>query len=209
MLTSNGWGGGFSYAKMKTIFHKNLWNFELVTIHDPKEYKQNPSSYDGRRFVYGKKNAFWNFRSQWGFQNQLYAKRDKGGIEIRYYLIPGIDLGFLKPVYYNFSDGKVRKFTVQHSATIIGRAPFYKGFNELHIIPGATITLGSSFEFSKRDRIINALEGGLTFDLFPKEVVLMANDYNKMWFLSFFISYKFGKVVNPRISDKPSPEKTG
>jgi hypothetical protein len=196
MLASNGMGGGFSYAKMKTVYLKKLFNIELVGVHDVKEYVITSSN--GDRYVYGKSNAFYCLRNQYGLQKQLFSKRDKGGIEIRYYYLAGIDIGFLKPIYYINTNGQ----TTKSLSSIEKKAPFYRGISETKIIPGIALTAGSSFEFSKRDRGINALEGGLIFDLYPKKIELMANDYNKIWFLGFFISLRFGKIINPRIKEE-------
>jgi hypothetical protein len=199
MLSTNGWGGGFSYARMKTVFLKQIINFQLVGIHDPKEFVISNSN--GDRYAYGKTNSFVCLRNQYGWQKQLFSKRDKGGVEIRYYYLTGINFGFLKPIYYINANNQTVKFDAikTSSGYIVKKAPFYKGLDEIKIIPGINFTIGSSFEYSKQDRAVKAIESGLIFDLFPKKIDLMGNEFNKAWFLGFFISFRFGKIINPRL----------
>jgi len=201
-LYSNGWGGGFTYGKMVNINRKKLYSVELVTVKDAKELKiNNPYQPDLRRFVYGKNHEFYNIRFGFGHLIKLYDKKDKGGIEVRCFYKVGALLGVLKPVYYvtGISPLKIERFEpIYHNQTIYGGASYFKGFEEIGIVPGAFMKIGGSFEYSKKDLLINALEGGISLDVFPKKIDLMANDKNKFWFLSIFIGYRFGRVINPR-----------
>lgn len=211
-LNSNGWGGGFTYGKMVNIYRKKLYSAELVIIKDPKELKvNNPYQPDYRRFVYGKNNVFYNFRFLYGNLHKLYDKKDKGGIEVRWFYNFGPSIGLLKPVYYITGVDPLRteKFDpALHTATsILGGASYFKGFSELGVVPGASVKVGGSFEFSKRDLLLNALEGGVIFDLFPSKIDIMANDRNNFYFLAIFVSYRFGKIINPRaIPEKKSAD---
>jgi hypothetical protein len=200
LLNSNGWGLGYTYGKMKNIHRKNLFAIEWVSIKDPKEKKftANP---DYRRFVFGKQNDFFNFHFGYGNLITLYDKKDKGGIEIRCFYYAGAILGVLKPVYYiaGPEPWKTERFDemIKKGLYPVGGASYFKGFNELSVLPGAYAKFGGSFEFSKKDMAINALEGGVTLEVFPKKVEIMANDLNKFYFLSIFISYRFGQISNP------------
>lgn len=211
-LNSNGWGGGFTYGKMINIHRKMMYSAELVIIKDAKELKvNNPYQPDYRRFVYGKNNIFYNIRFGYGNLHKLYQKKDKGGIEVRWFYNFGSSLGLLKPVYYITGVDPLRteKFDpALHTATsILGGASYFKGFSELSVVPGATGKLGASFEFSKRDLLLNALEGGVIFDVFPKKIDVMANERNSFYFLAIFVSYRFGKVINPRAIPQKEPVK--
>lgn len=205
MLNSNGFGGGFTFAKMKTAFKKDLWNVEMSFVKDAKEIKlSNPTYPDARRFVFGKANQFYNFRFGYGKQYQMYGKRDVGGIEIRWYYQIGASVAVLKPVYYEIKDQTgihTEKFNSSSHLTyqdIYGGASYFKGFGELSFVPGIYSRIATSFEFSKQDNKINALETGLTFDLYPKYIEIMANDQNQFFQFGFFLNYRFGHVINPR-----------
>lgn len=204
LLNSNGWGFGYTFGKMDNISRKTLWNVEWVKIKDPKEYKQNAVYPDFRRFVYGKQNEFYNLRFNFGNLISLYQKKDKGGIEVRCFYFVGINAGLLKPVYYITQldsigeAAKYEKFSNANLTNIYGGAPFYKGLSELKFVPGIHSKIGASFEFSNRDLVINAVEGGIGIDLYPKVVKIMENNENNFYFLSLFIGYRFGRIINPR-----------
>ncbi len=202
-INSNGWGCGFSYGKMINAFKKKIYSAELVVIKDAKEIKiNNPYQPNFKRFIYGKNNIFYDFRFGYGRLIKLFDKKDKGGIEVRYFYSGGLNIGILKPVYYitSINPLKEEKFnsSLHTAGSIYGGASYFKGFDELKFVPGIFIKIGSSFEFGKKDIVINALEGGVNLDLFPKKIDIMANDKNKFYFLAIFVSYRFGKIINPR-----------
>lgn len=204
---ANAWGLGFSYGKMINIRKKHLYSSDFAIVKDFKEEKiSNPYIRGGGRFVYGKKNALLVWRFSYGQLFRIYEKKDKKGIEIRWFYKVGMSLGFAKPIYYKFIDnnqiviGKFSKTPAQVSIVDIqGKAPFFKGFKEIDVVPGVHTKLALSFEFGKRDLSINALESGIAFDFFSKKIELMANDYNKFYFLSLFLSARFGYIKNPRL----------
>jgi hypothetical protein len=211
LLNSNGWGGGYAYGKMKNIHIKRIYSFELVSIKDKKEKKftANP---DYRRFVFGKENDLINIRFGFGNLHTLFDKKDKGGIEIRWFYQVGPVIGLVKPVYYytqnetNTGANPIQLETFEellsNSSDILGGTSYFRGFDEMTIVPGIFAKLGGSFEFSKKDLVINALECGVTFDLFPTEIEIMANNENKFYFLAIFIGYRFGQIHNPRAKKK-------
>ncbi len=203
-LYTNGWGAEYCYGKMNNIHKKTLYSFDFSVVHDPKEVKvSNPYSSENSRYVYGKTNVFFDTRFTYGKLFSLYQKKDKGGIEIRCYYKIGPVLGFLKPIYYKVgADMKVEKFnSAAHVsiADIYGKASFFKGFNEMKVIPGIHAKGAVSFEFGKKDLMISAIEGGVSVDVFVKEIEIMANNYNDFYFAALFISGRFGKIKNPRL----------
>jgi hypothetical protein len=213
LLNSNGVGGNFRFAKRITYLKKTLYEVDLVTIKHPKEvriYASSSSSNTSKSYIYGKTNSFINLRAGIGFQREIYQKQDRGGISIRYFYDVGPDLGLSKPIYYNYItvlyvDGQVyyeystEKFgDSQHAypTEITGRASFFKGFDEISVIPGAFGKLGVTMEFGRNEQIINALEAGLVVDAFIKKVPIMATEDNHRLFLSLFVSYRFGRAID-------------
>ena len=202
-LNSNGWGGGFTYGKMINIYRKSLYSVEMLIIKDAKELKiNNPYQPSFRRFVYGKNNLFYNFRFGYGHLINLYDKKDKGGIGVRLFYNIGPAIGILKPVYYvtGVNPMQTEKFSsaLHTSSSILGGASYFEGFNELKVVPGIFAKFGGSFEFSKRDLQVSSIDGGVALDVFVKKIDIMANDKNQFYFLSIFVSYRFGKIINPR-----------
>ena len=213
MLNSNGFGVNMSYAKRLNAFHKTMYQVDMVGIKHPKEIKlNNPIFQTGGSFVYGKLNKFYVIRTGIGKQKEIYRKIDKGGISIRRYYSCGLNLGFEKPVYYIVQEYlstseaiiKVRKFDAsQHASNdIIKNASYFKGFNELKLIPGGYIKGSLMFEYGKYDEILHALEGGVAIDVFSRGIEIMARNKPDVFFISLFISYRFGKVVDSRFKSK-------
>ena len=206
-LNSNGMGISGRYAKRINARKKTLWEIDLANIKHPKEIKISNSYYNNRSFVFGKENLFINLRGGWGKQHEMFRKVDRGGISIRRYFTVGPAIGFLKPIYYEVfkaGGGGVNDYyiteekfsTSTHQGNIYGRASFFKGIDETSIMPGIYGRFGMSFEYSKSDITIHAIETGVSLDLFPKEMVIMATEQNNFYFLTLFVAYRFGKVVD-------------
>jgi hypothetical protein len=215
-LNSNGFGAGFRFGKRRTYLNKTIYDIELAYIKDPKEVKISASPYSyatSRKFVYGKTNLFVNLRPSLGFQREIFSKEDRGSIAVKYYYGGGPSIGFTKPIYYTFNiigpinginyiiDTKVEKFEFsQHaqSVDIAGRASFWKGFDEIAVYPGIHANLGFSFEYGKYNQLINAIDAGMVFDAFLKKIPIMYNEHNHQFFLTLFVAYRFGWVVETR-----------
>jgi hypothetical protein len=216
LLNSNGYGAAYRFGKRKTYLNKTIYDIELVYIKHPKEVKVSASPYSyatSRKFVYGKTNILVNLRPSMGFQREIFSKEDRGSIAVKYYLAGGPSFGFTKPIYYTFNiiapiggvnyiiDTRVEKFEFsQHaqSVDIAGRASFWKGFNEIDIYPGLHVKGGMSFEYSASNQLISAIDAGIVFDAFGKKIPIMYTDLNNQFFLTLFVSYRFGWVVNAR-----------
>jgi hypothetical protein len=214
-LCSNGYGGNYRYAKRITAFKKTLYEIDLVSIKHPKEVKisTSPSTFTSRSFVYGKLINFYNLRVGIGYQRELYQKFDRGGISIRYFYNAGPALGIKKPIYYNIyvitASGEIvdqvtEKFNInQHvDPSLMSRASFFKGFDELSFTPGIYGKTGITFEFSKYDEIIHAIEAGIILDAFINKISIMAVENNSRFFVSLFLSYRFGKVIDARFKTR-------
>ena len=210
-LSSNGLGADFRYHKWLNFYKKRLYSFDLVALKDPKEFKiSNPNSLYQKQFVFGKINSVFNIRIGYGLQKKMYAKMDKGGIEINYFYQFGPNLALLKPIYYLMYNYSTQESTIEkfdpidiHSVyDIFGKASFFKGFDEITVNPGAFGKFGFNFEFSQNDKVVKYIEAGGTVDVFYKTIPIMATEKNNFLFFSLFIHYRFGKNVNVRISKK-------
>lgn len=217
LLNSNGLGINYRYGKRVTALRKIIYEGDLVNIKHPKEIKLNTSQYyfSTRSFVYGKLNQFYNLRIGIGLQDEMFPKFDRGGISIRRYFAFGPAIGIIKPIYYLINIDMnndavpetqiIEKFTYnQHlqTSTIVGRASYFKGFNEISFIPGLYGKFGLMFEFGKFNETIHALEAGMMIDAFIKKVPIMAIENNNQIFMTLFISYRFGKVIDARFKMK-------
>lgn len=196
-LFSNGWGGNYRYGKRINAARKFIWEIDVNYIKHPKERKVSVDLYGANRFVYGKQNVPIELRGSAGFQKELYRKLDKGGVAVRFVYSGGPTLVLLKPIYYQvaYTDGyHIEKFDITQSQTIYGRASFFKGFPEIKVDPGVYLKAGFSFEFSKKDKKIKALEVGATASAFLNEVEIMAAE-NSRFLFNIFICYRFGNII--------------
>ncbi len=196
-LFSNGWGGNYRYGKRLNSFRKFIWEVDMNYIRHPKEIKISVDPYGATRFVYGKVNLPIELRGSAGFQRELFRKIDKGGVSVRFVYSGGPSIVLLKPIYYEvaYSDGfHIEKFDITQSQNIYGRASFFRGFSELKVDPGVFLKAAFSFEFSKKDNKVKALEAGVTASAFLNEVEIMAAQ-NSRFLFNIFISYRFGQIV--------------
>lgn len=206
-LNTDGIGFGYRGAKRIDFRNKRLIEIEGGTLKHPKEYKISNPYTTGGNFVFGKLNSTFYLRGGLGHQHELYKKADLGGIAIRYFYSAGPVLSIYKPIYYrvlypvSVNEYIIREEKFSSSIAlpqdIYGRASFTKGLNETKVMPGLYAKGGFNFEYSKQDKVIHAIEVGLQVNAFPKAIPIMATNTNKMVFLSFFVSYRFGMIIDP------------
>jgi hypothetical protein len=202
---TEGFGLNFRRGKHVTGFRKRVFELEFVNMRHPKEVKTvNPYFENSKGFYYGKLNTMQILRPGIGYQNVLYSKADGRGVEIRYVTFLGASLGFVKPVYLEILHETPVQFEYQLSTekydpnkhfidNIYGRAPYFKGFDEMKIYPGGYAKLGLSFEYGAYEEDVKAIETGVCVDVYPKVVPLMANTNNHQVFVSLYINLLYGR----------------
>jgi hypothetical protein len=209
LLNSNGWGLNFRYAERINAANKVLYDIDFAVLKHPKEYKipsqNNPY---GSGYVLGKKFVPFVFRPAYGHQKEIFRKFDVGGISVRRFLSVGPSVALLKPIYYEVSYSenvtKIQRFddAINEGGNILGRASFFKGFGQLDVIPGAFCKFGVCFEYSKSDKVLHAIEAGAFAEAFLKKLPILATPENDQFFLTLFVSYRFGKVLDPLAKKK-------
>jgi hypothetical protein len=210
IISTDGYGAGFRYAKRLDAFRKSIYEAEFSYVRDEEETKVSPYSSQqlNSSFVPGKINAFFTLRGGIGYQKEIFQKRDKGGISIRYFYNFGPVIGILKPIYYEIAinaDTTISKKLKReefNSSNINGRSPFYKGIDEISIVPGAYGKFGFTFEFSKHDKSFSAIETGIALNVFTKKPRIMDDNDNNFAFFTFFLSYRFGKIIDAQFGNK-------
>ena len=212
-LHSSGFGISFKSGRQVTVNRKRILEFDFVSVKHPKEYKvTNPNLIENSKpFVFGKLNYVYILRSGIGFQNILFSKAERGGVEVRYNYYGGLSLGFAKPVYLDVivdsatSDRYIVYDTKpydpndpyqQDVTDFVGRGPFFSGFDKIKIYPGVHLKTSLSFEYSGWQRKIAALEAGITLDYFPDAIPIMAFNKNENLYFNFFISLMWGAKYN-------------
>jgi len=211
-FSTNSWGLGYRYGSRINYFEKRLYEVEFSNIKHSKEIKSTSTFLSPESFVFGKLHSVYDLRFSYGKQNELYGKKDKGSVAIRYFYSVGPSIAFLKPIYYKINhlvndtiQISEEKFNpdIHTSDRISGKASYFKGFDEMKIVPGVFIKLGINFEFSQSDVVVHALEAGAMFQAYTNSLELMAVDDNQQFFFTLFICYRIGKIVNAQeISDE-------
>jgi len=218
LLTSNGIGVGYRYGKRINARNQTIYEVDFMNVKHPKEIRltSNYNYYSSRSFVFGKQNNFFELKGTLGKQYEMFRKNDKGGVSIRYFYSAGPTIGILKPIYYeiryitgDYFTIKDEKFNTSiHQSNINGRSSFFKGFDELSVVPGATAKVGFSFEYSREDAVIHAIDVGVGLDIFPKAVPIMATQNNNFYFLNLSAGYRFGKIVDVSDAARAKSQKT-
>lgn len=207
-LNSNGYSIGYREGKRLDFLNKRIFDLELAILKHPKELKlTNPFVQVGNSFVFGKLNNVFTLKGSIGHQREIFKKKDLGGVSIKYFYSAGPSLAFTKPIYYNVLylgpgntyELKQEKFNIDihQPADIYSRASFFKGTRELGVIPGVYAKAGFNFEYSKEDRIIHAIELGISAEAYLKKIPIMAAEDNNALFLNLFVCYRIGYVVDP------------
>jgi hypothetical protein len=208
LLNSDGFGLSYREAKRKDYLNKRLLEIDFGTLKHPKEYKtNNPYVQGAGTFVFGKLNSVFFLRAGIGHQHEIFNKADLGGIAIRWFYSAGPVLALYKPIYYmvlypvSLEDFEVKaeKFevSIHQPSDIYSKASFFKGFDEIKVMPGLFGKGGFNFEYSREDKVIHAIELGAQINAFPKTIPIMASPDNKAIFFSLFVSYRFGVIVDP------------
>jgi len=206
-LNSNGWGANYRYGYWRNAKNQFIIDADFAYVKHPKEVKSSVSyNYNTYRYVYGKKNLFWELKGTAGWQKELYRKIDRNGISVRLYYSGGLSLGFTKPIYYKvFTTSNIGEIIYEeylkfdpsiHQRSIGGRGPFYMGFDELKLIPGLYGKTGLSFEYSQKDAIIHALDVGISITTYYKEIPIMATEQNNWIFFTLNVGYRFGRIID-------------
>ncbi len=207
MLNSDGFGIGYREAKRLDYLNKRFFEIDAGYLKHPKEYRLSSIYPQAGSFVFGKLNSVFYIRGGLGQQHELFQKADLGGVAVRFFYSGGANLALYKPIYYkvvhpiSIDQAVLReeKFDVQiHDPTMIfGRASFIKGIKETKVLPGLYAKSGFNFEYSKEDKVIHAIEVGAQLNAFVKKIPIMESTRNKALFFSFFVSYRFGIIVDP------------
>lgn len=205
---TNGFFFGFNKGKIKNYHTTNYLHFDLGFLYHPNETRSSRNNNSGFKsfnaYKFGKQNQLINLRIGRGIIYTLTEKARTKGIAIGLRLEGGFNLGLLKPYYlklYEEHDG--RPFVVEKKYSeaddsfldpnsILGSASFFKGFDELSIVPGAFGRIAVRFDLGAYEKMAECLEAGIQFDLYSKRPSIMVNDLNPQTFINFFINLQLG-----------------
>ena len=203
---TNGLGLGVRFGRQHSIKHKSGFDVEW-TYHKLMKEQRGKTSYtiegvDNRSFVYGKTNSFCQLRVGYGYTRILNTKPYWGGLQTGYFFYGGVSLGISIPVYLYILHPKDTVFymtterynvNIHNLTNIYGRAPLKEGLKDIVFHPGLYLKTGLSFDFSRDDAKITALDFGLAVDAYYKPVEKMAFAHKQYVLITGFISIHLGK----------------
>jgi hypothetical protein len=203
-LRTNGYGAFYELGRMKTPRRTNLYSLELTEIkHNKEERVQNSESFFSNSYVFGKVNNFYQLKLGYGKQYIFGQKGNKNGIAVFGIYKAGLSAGMLKPYYLQVNDDISNsaidiKYADNNDlflsqGKIYGSSRFSKGLSELSFNPGAYAKAALRFDFGRFNESIQALEIGISADVYSKKVELMALNNPKQFFFQGHIAYIFGR----------------
>jgi len=220
LIHTLGYGIGYRQGINKTYFKSLMFDFEFSEMRAPNQYRRyNENFAHPRGYFYGKLNNLYILHAGIGEQHLLNRKPYWGGVEVRGFYYGGFSLGIARPVYlyiayYTIADNIISldhlslekydsevhfPYIGQNPSTlcdIYGRGPILSGINKIKPYPGLYAKVGFSFDFSALNDRIKALEVGVTADIFPKAIPIMAFSDPYSFFLTGYLSFHFGKRYN-------------
>ena len=154
----------------------------------------------------GKLNYVSFLRGGIGFQHILTSKPYWGGVQLSALYYGGLSVGITKPSYlyiikilslYDYEIVEEKYNPAIHTIeTIYGRGSFLAGITQLTFYPGIYLKGGLEFEFGTKNRRINSLEVGATFDYSPIPIAIMAYNPKQNLFVTLYLSFSLGKRYN-------------
>ncbi|MDR0437702.1 MAG: hypothetical protein LBH22_05300 [Bacteroidales bacterium] len=208
-IHGNGFGFGYRYGKIRSIYKYNFQEFEFLQLRHPKAIRSPGWNWVGspRRYIEGGLNQLYAFRYGLGTQRTLNEKPYWGGIQVDYTVSVGAVLGLAIPQYLSiwfedsnenghFINTRVERYDpVEHpdNQFINGMGPMFKGLFNLRPYPGVYGRFGFNFDFGNYQERVSALEVGAMIDVFPIPVPMMAHNNKNFFFVNFYIAYHFGR----------------
>ena len=208
-LNTHGGGLGFQYGRTPTYNDKHFWEIDfLYNTHYKAVLGKNTLFSEATVFSYGKLCDLFFLRGGYGYQRTLHQKPYWGGVRVRYTLSGGVSVGMALPVYLRIADFAVDgSVSGSHSArynpdqhtlgNIIGRSSFFDGIGKTTLHPGFYVKSGVSFDFSKDESVMHAIEVGLTYDMIFPFVQQIAFNKALPFHLCAYLAYNFGKRKSP------------
>ncbi len=206
--TSRGWNIGYTQGDIKSYFKTTYYKISLGELRHYKETIKT-SDFGGvspnqgfSNYAYGKQNYCFPLRVSYGFKRYYSEKASRNGVAIGINYSGGLTAAIMKPYYLDINTGKEPSLSIKYSdetavtfldaTKIQGSSNFFKGFNEVSVVPGIHGQVGVHLDWGAFDEFLKAVEVGVMLDIFPEKLPILANEQNLPYFLNFYISIQLG-----------------
>lgn len=212
---SNGAALAIHFGKIPAHYKTKYYQFDIGLLKHPKEFRQsitfnsgNPFTRSANSFTFGKQNHVLVLRGGVGQKRYFSEKAKRKGVAVGVNYEFGATVGILKPYYLHLSrlepDGftdyvSTEKYSEENrhlfldDTKIVGPASFFKGFDEISLIPGVNARVGAHFSLGAFDQYVKAFEMGIMVDAFVRRVPIMIIENNSPVFINGYLSFQIGK----------------
>ncbi len=207
-LTTDGYGGFFEVGRASSIKKALLFQLDISERKHRKEDKQTNLAIPTSPFVYGKINYFYPVKL--GVQQQILLgnKINRNGVSVTGNIGGGLSLGLLRPYYLEVNDiqnqrRKYIRYESADSSTFISPGELQslnvsgsglgKGWGDMSIVPGAYGKIGLRFDYGKFNEMLNAVEVGVSAEIYSKKVPQVVSSEYKQLFVSAYVAVMFGR----------------
>jgi len=210
-LNTDGWGGFYEYAKMKSVRAANTFSFEFGEKKHPKEKKvtnnipfDNFSQGAGNPYVYGKQNIFYQLKPAFGQQRMIGAKANKNGISLHWMYSGGLSVGLLRPYYVRVLDEQLGtlidiKYDANNPAPFLTPGNIFEGtglrhgWNEMRFMPGLHAKTGLRFDYGRFNELVSAIEVGINTEYYFNNIEMLVNNDPRKFFFNAYVAILLGK----------------
>lgn len=197
-------GMGLYFKRLKHItgLRKSFLDIGISSLKHPKEIRISGSAEERRKFVYGKLNSVFSIGALAGYLNTIGRKPDKSSVEVRYAYALGGGISFAKPYYYQVRQDKelidVPNYKKFSEATftldsILGRAPYSVGLDEMKFHPYLSAQANISLDLSPYRNLVKTLQAGIQLNYYPIPLRMMAFQPSEIFMVLFTLSFGFGE----------------
>jgi len=200
-LTTDGYGGFLEIGRAQSVKRSLLFQLEITERKHPREEKQQVEFSQTVPIIYSKVNFFYPVKL--GVQQQVILgnKGNKNGVSVTANLGGGLILGLLRPYMIDQSNNGDRKYisyfddstAFLNTGNYIKGPTFGKGWDQIKVTPGAYIKPAVRFDYGKYNEMVNALEVGLTAEIYSKPIRQMVFRDSRRYFISGYIAIIFGR----------------
>lgn len=207
-LTSDGYGGFFEIGRARSVKKALLFQLEITERKHPKEDKQTNPYIPTSPFIFGKVNYMYPVKL--GVQQQILLgnKSNKNGVSVTGSFGGGISLGLIRPYYleindlatggrrsikYESADSSIFVSGSQLASLQVSGPSFGKGFSDMSVAAGLYAKTSLRFDYGRYNEMINALEVGLTAEMYGKKILQVAYAAPRQFFVNAYVSLIFGR----------------
>lgn len=203
-LRTNGYGGLYEMARLKSRRKANLYTFEITEIKDPKEQKTPGGVFAfSNPYIFGKINNFYQVKLGFGQGYLLGQKGNKNGVAITLFYHGGISLGLLRPYYIEVDDGSGNSVKIKYSpadsakfldnSIILGSGGLGKGWGEMKMKPGVYAKGAIRFDYGRYNEMVSGIEIGLGVEAFSSKIPILLRTKQRQIFFEGHIALVFGR----------------